>query len=186
MTESLDDLIEETSKHVRVMSLYPKLFKRKELQHLHEFMDRALYNSLCLLDTLVALKHLRASIESNNEFEANYFARITALHVRESLDNLNNFHGKNFRDSIADMVGQESLIEIDAWVKALKSLKKRCFPMLTEIRHNVIAHKTANGLEQVRVIRSVDAGKIGEIGWEAADSQFNLLAEYVRLIERLP
>ncbi len=185
MTESFDNLLDETQKNVHLLSMYPTMFEKEELRHLHPFMDKALFNSLCLLDTLISLRHLNASIENDNRVQANYFARIASLHVKESLDNLNHFHGKDFRESVADLLDAESLAEIDAAVKGLNSLKKRCFPMLTEIRHNVIAHKDPNGIEQLRVIRLVDATKVKEIGWEAVNFHVRLLGEYVRLVGNL-
>ncbi|WP_210490620.1 hypothetical protein [Rufibacter aurantiacus] len=91
-----------------------------------------------------------------NEWSKRYFARQSALLIYEAINDIFEMTGKELRRVISLFSVSEALSnELKAIIKNLNEYKITYFDFLKEIRHNCIAHRDKDSIEQIRIIASV-------------------------------
>src|ERR1700733_11384360 len=133
MIESIrayDSVIQAMHRTIKRLKAYPSILNAPEHVYLHKFFDKAVFNALCNLDLITELKYLDLSNALGNQFEANFFSRITAHSCFEILDNLNETVGKEIIHLVTAKLGSEALSDLNTHVKELNQVKKRHFDEL--------------------------------------------------------
>lgn len=163
-----DQLIEAAKQFANFTRAYSKLLSEPKYHHLYPAYNKSHFAALGNLDLLISLKYLNISQSLGNAYEANHFARTVALHTYEILENPSKLLSKEVRQLVIDAVGEDALTTINSVLKQLNEIKKAHGNMLKEIRHNVIAHKADQALEQFDLMRGLKLKQIFEIGSQVA------------------
>jgi transcriptional regulator of heat shock response len=174
MLKSYDLVIQRMNKVIKGLKAYPKILTEPEHKYLHEVFDKVLFNALCNLDLITELKYLDMSNVVGNVFGTNFFARITAHSCFEILDNLNRTVGKEIVELIENRLGAEALIELNAHVKELNSIKKQHVNSLKKIRTNLFGHRMNAGREQAEQMLQINPKSIYDIGNRIFKIQLNI------------
>ena len=174
MLERYDLIIQRMNKVIKGLKAYPKILDKPEHKYLHKVFDKVLFNALCNLDLITELKYLDMNNVVGNVFETNFFARITAHSYFEILDNLNRTVGKEIVELIENRLGAEALIELNAHVNELNSIKKQHVNSLKKIRNNLFGHRMNAGREQAEQMLQINPKSIYDIGNRIFKIQLNI------------
>lgn len=178
-----DNLIKGTSKIIRTLTIYPKVFEEEKYYELHKFFDKALYNVLNQLDLIIGLKYLDISQAVENRLEANYFSRIVILTSHEILNDSNKMLGKEIRAELIEKIGMDGLKEIDETTKEMNALRKNHLKKLKDLRNNVLGHKLDQAHKQAEMIANIDNNEIYKIGDEIFKVEMKFLKIYLKFLE---
>ena len=183
--KTYDKVIDSLHGNIRTLKVYPKVFTASEHAYLHPFYDRALFGALSLLDLVVGLKYLHLSGAVGNQFEANYFARIVAHCIYETIQNQNKLVGKEVLDLIQERLGDRAADELKSNTRMLREIRKTELPSLRVIRNELFGHKLASGIKQAEKIVGVDQIRVYKIGRQVVSCQIEVLASYVGLMDKI-
>jgi hypothetical protein len=93
---------------------------------------------------------------ATREWTKKYFARQTCLLIYESLNDLQELLGKQFRIEIDKLSNKDRLIEsLNDISKRLNDFKKENNDRLKNIRNVSIAHRDQDSFEQIKIIDSI-------------------------------
>jgi len=184
MLEHYETVIQSMHKVIGGLKLYPKVLTKPEHKHLHTVFDKILFNALCNLDLITELKYLDMSQASGNNFEANFFARITAHSCFEILDNVNRTVGKEIIVLVENRLGIEALHELNAHVKELNVLKKQHIVSLKKIRNNLFGHRMNAGREQVEEMLLINPKSIYAIGNQIFKIEIKIQDAFMKVLSK--
>lgn len=180
--EAYDSVIRAMNGTIKGLKAYPKILTQPEHEYLHAVFDKALFNALCSLDLITALKYLDISNAVGNAFEANFFARIVAHSSFEILDNLNRTVGKQIVQLVNGCLGAEALNDLNGHVKELNQLKKLHIATLKHIRNNLFGHKMNAGREQAEQMLLIVPRAIYDVGQRIFRIEVEILAAFMNIL----
>jgi hypothetical protein len=94
---------------------------------------------------------------AEDEWQKRYYARQACLIIYESLNDLFDLMGKDFKDLISDKIKNDSINgELNRIRKDLNDFKNVHFDTLKEIRNTSIAHKDNNIISQIEIIKNIN------------------------------
>jgi len=94
---------------------------------------------------------------STNDWGKRYFARQSALIIYESLNDIFELSGKEFRNILSRFSADEELkTEIKQLTTELNEYKHKYFNKLKTIRNNCVAHRDKDCIEQLKIITSLN------------------------------
>jgi hypothetical protein len=172
-------------KNIKAAKAYPSLLTNQDHAPLRSVLDKALWNYLSSLDLVTELKFLDASLAVGNQFEANFFARITALSCFEILDTRNSKVGKDIRSLALGVPGGSALKRLDECVRKLNRLAAEKSPQLKALRNNLFGHRMKAGRAQAVEMLLVQPKAIYEVGSRILEIQFELADAFMELAKDL-
>ncbi len=94
---------------------------------------------------------------STNEWGKRYFARQSAIVIYESLNDIFELSGKEFRNILSRFSNATELkTEIKQLTTELNEYKQKYFEQLKTIRNNCAAHRDKDCIEQLKIITSLN------------------------------
>ena len=120
-----------------------------------------------------------------NQFEANYFARIVAHCIYETVRHQNKLAGKDVLNLIEERLGEQAADDLKSNTGKLRLVRKTELPYLKEIRNELFGHKLASRIEQAQKILDVDRSRICRIGQQVVACQVQILASYISLMDKI-
>jgi hypothetical protein len=100
---------------------------------------------------------VKSMIFAKGEWQKRLFARQAALLVYETMNDLFDLFGKDFRKIVSALPGKEKFEnELKNITKELNSYKTLYFNQLKTIRNVSIAHRDKDTLEQLKIIQSIN------------------------------
>lgn len=172
-------------KNIKAAKSYPSILTEPEHKGLCGLLDKALLNYLSSLDLATELKFLDASMAIGNQFEANFFARITALSCFEVLDNRNVKLGKETRSLALSIAGCSAREDLDKCLRELNKIAADESPKLKTIRNNLFGHRIKIGKVQADEMLHVNPKAIFDLGWRILHIEFAIAEAYMVLAKNI-
>ena len=138
---------------LELLSLGLTISKAVEYKNNNLVWNVACFINISSYDLKVITKTL---IFSKREWEKRLFARHACLLIYETLNDLFDLLGKDFRKIISELQGKSKYEnDLKAIIKELNAYKTANFVRLQQIRNVSVAHRDQNTAEQLKVIHSI-------------------------------
>lgn len=170
----------EEKNSIDVSDLYEKRFKvqeqtlsilAKSLASLRDstpneikvLFNVALFVNIISYDTKIICRDL---IFATSKWQKRHYARQAALVVYESINDLFELLGKEFKNLTSEIQDMEFQSGIKDFRARLNQFKKEHFKQLQNIRNNSTAHRDKNSLKQLTSILEIEDNSILKITFE--------------------
>ena len=129
--------------------------------------DKTIWNAAGYINLIsLDLKHFARDLAfADDEWGKRIYARMISMLIYESINDLLDLLGKDFRIIIKKLSKEDELmIELNSLSKTLNNYKSLYINRLKEIRNIATAHRDNNLLEQYKIITSISWTEFIEIG----------------------
>jgi hypothetical protein len=148
------DLKEKTLKELSMTLVRLKESAPKEIKL---YYNIATFINVISYDTLIICNDI---INTKNSWQRKHYSRQAALLIYETLIDIFELLGKDFRIIIDKVSSQEFESSIKEFRKTLNAFKADNFTKLQEIRNIATAHRDLNAMRQLRTILELDENYI--------------------------
>ncbi len=179
-----EDLIkqESTIKDVEGLKVFFEKLKSHGIKRYDNFFNLCIISSIANSDIML-LKHQIAL--TDQKLEKLLAARMLALVIIEYLQDMNDLLGNKLVKEMNENSFKEFIPKLRELNSEFAQIRKKHQSVLSNIRNNIAAHKTKNGLSLVNQIFNLNPSEIMEMGNEVCIVDNNFTKETTKIIYRI-